>query len=294
MEMDEKEKKPFYDKDVELEVHLEGKTKESFLISLDDLQNLVSGINGISKYLIKKRFGKQARAKFGKEMQEVCSLGVKNVKGGSAILEIQAFPDGQQKLKPELKVESIMKEMIQLINTFQSNEENVPLETAPYFDNLTKPLTTEKATLNVSILSKGRVTLRTKKLTIKSRMNLQTILERKKLKGGIMYGVLKEINLKDYSAKIQLFNRKLEKFFFEQSLWETIRDLLESKVEVKFEGKGINKKMFEIKHVGSFQEKKKMTAKDLLESGVIGALKGRDDLKNSVEYAKKMAEDMLK
>jgi len=294
MEMEDKEKKPFCNKDVELEVHLEGKTKDSVLISLDDLQNLISGINGISKYLIKKKFGKQSRAKFDKEMQEVCSLGVKNVRPGSAILDIQAFPDGQQKLDPNLKIGNIMEEMIRLIDTFQSNEENVPLETAPYFDSLTKPLTTEESSLDVSILSDGKVTLKTKKLTIKSRRNIQTILERKKLRGGIMYGTLKEINLKDYSAKIQLFNKKLEKFSFEDSVWENIRDLLESKVEVKFEGKGTNKKMIEIKQVGSFQEKKKMTAKDLLESGVIGALKGRDDLKNSVEYAKKMADDLFK
>ena len=42
------------------------------------------------------------------------------------------------------------------------------------------------------------------------------------------------------------------------------------------------------------QEKDKMTAKDLLNSGVIGTLKHRDDLKDSVKYAKKLADDLFK
>ena len=87
---------------------------------------------------------------------------------------------------------------------------------------------------------------------------------------------------------------KLEKFYFEPHQWESIRDLLESKVEVKFEGKGFNRKMINIKTINSFQEKEKMTAKDLLNSGVIGALKHREDIKNSVEYAKKLADDLFK
>jgi hypothetical protein len=52
--------------------------------------------------------------------------------------------------------------------------------------------------------------------------------------------------------------------------------------------------MIGIKSINSFQDKQKMTAKDLLDSGIVGALKHREDIKNSVEYAKKLSDDLLK
>lgn len=135
---------------------------------------------------------------------------------------------------------------------------------------------------------------KTRKLTITSREKVQSILERRKLKGGVMYGLLKEINLKDYSAKIQLFNKKLEKFYFSESIWENIRDLLESKVEVKFEGKGFNKNLIEINKISSYQEKRKMTGKDLLDTGVFGIFRNRKDMVDAVEYSKKLADETFK
>jgi len=41
-------------------------------------------------------------------------------------------------------------------------------------------------------------------------------------------------------------------------------------------------------------EKKKMTAKDLLNLGVVGALKNREDIKDSVKYARKLGDDLFK
>ena len=227
-------------------------------------------------------------------MKEVCSLGVKTIKEGSAILELQAFPDGQQKLDSCFEVANIMKEMINMVNSFDSNPDKFPLDALPYLDSVTKPLDTEQALLEISILSNGKKTFTSKKLTFVSRKKIQTILERKKLKSGVMYGTLKEINLKNYSAKILLFDKKLETFFFESPVWEMVRDLLEYKVEVKFEGKGYNKKLIEIKEVGNYQQKRKMKGEDLLNMGVFGSMSYRDDLKDSVDYAKKLGDDAIK
>lgn len=120
------------------------------------------------------------------------------------------------------------------------------------------------------------------------------IKEHKDNKTYVMYGTLKEINLKNYSAKVQLFNKRLEPFLFDSSVWESVRDLLESKVEIKFEGKGYNKKLIEIKEVRSYQQKKKMTGEDLLNMGVFGSLSYRDDLRDSVDYARKLGDEALK
>ena len=187
-----------------------------------------------------------------------------------------------------------MQDTISIINEFQEDENKIPLELGPYFDSLTKPLNKEKSNLSFSLYSAGVIVIKSEVLTTTSRNKVQKILARKRLEGGIMYGLLKEINLKDYSSKLQLFNKKLEKFYFDKDFWEKIRDLLQQKVEVRFEGKGYNKKMIDIKILSSFQEKQKMTVKDLLNSGVVGALKHRTDIKDSVEYSKKLADDLLK
>jgi len=279
---------------IKVEVHLEGKSSNSNIISLDDLQNLIAGINGLSKYLIKRKLGKGVKSRFDREMQEICSLGLKGIKQGSAILELNAFPDGQQKLDTKVNVQSVMQEMAKFIDELDIDAKQIPLEVAHYLDNLTKPLNKKEATLEVSVFSNGNLITKTRKLTITSRKKIQLILERRKLKGGVMYGLLKEINLKEYSAKVQLFNKKLEKFYFNESVWESIRDLLESKVEIKFEGKGINKNLLGIKEVGSYQEKRKMTGKDLIDMGVFGTLKHRKDMEDSVGYAKKLADDTFK
>lgn len=291
--MKNKEQNKKYE-EVKVEVHLNGKSSKSSLISLDDLQNLIAGINGLSKYLIKKKLGKGLKSRFDKEMQEICSLGLKNIRSGSAVLELNAFPEGQQKLGFGIDVKSIMEEMTTVIDELDIDEEHVPLEVAHYLDNLTKPLNNEDANLEISVFSKNVLIKRTKKLTINSRKKVQLILDRKKLKSGVMYGLLKELNLKDYSAKVQLLNQKLEKFYFNDSLWESIRDLLESKVEIKFEGKGMNKNLLEIKKIDNYQEKRKMTGKDLLEMGVLGTFEHRKDMGDSVAYAKKLAEDIFK
>lgn len=279
---------------IELEVHLEGKNSKNILISLDDLQNLVIGINGLSKFLVKKKFGKESRARFGKEMKEICSLGVKDIKKGSAILELQAFPEGQQKIDPQFEVSSIMKELINLVNNFDSDPDTFPLDALPYLDSFTKPLMDKQAELEISIIYNGKKTLTSKKLNFISRGKIQNILERKRLTGGTMYGNLKEINLKNYSTKIQLFNKKLETFYFDPEKWENVRDLLQLKVEVRFEGKRDNKKLIEIKEIKSYQDKKNMTGKDLLDMGIFGVLSNRDDLKNSLEYARKLGDEAFK
>ena len=187
-----------------------------------------------------------------------------------------------------------MKDMINLVDGLEEDENKIPIEVAHYLDNLTKPLNEEKSTLEFNLYSSGTLLLQSKKLTISSRNKVQRIIERKRIVGGVMYGLLKEINLKDYSAKIELFNKRLEKFLFEENVWENVRDLLEEKVEVKFEGKGVNKKLISIKTISNLQQKQKMTAKDLLSSGVFGSMKGREDLKDSVGYAKKLADDLFK
>ena len=66
--------------EVKLEVHLEGKYCNKNIISLDDLQNLIAGVNGLSKYVTRKKLGKDVKSRLDKEAKEICTLGVKDIK----------------------------------------------------------------------------------------------------------------------------------------------------------------------------------------------------------------------
>ena len=142
---------------VKFKVHLEGKDCNTNIISLDDLQNLVAGVNGLSKYVTRQKLGKNIKSKLDKEAREICTLGVKDITKGSAILEIEAYPDGQQKLDENVNTEIIMRETIRLINDFQDDESKIPIELGPYFDSLTKPLNKEESKLvaNKTVKTKG-------------------------------------------------------------------------------------------------------------------------------------------
>lgn len=292
--MDQKNEK-YSVEPVKLRVNLIGKRVDTgIIISLDDLQSLVSGLNGLSKYVTKKYLGRDLKAKYAKEMKEICSLGLTDLKKGSAILEIEAFPCGQQKLAGYVNPENIMQETIKLIDNLEGDGKRVPLEVAPHLDNITKPLSIQGTRLNFGVYQKEKLLYKSHELDYSSRKIVQQILERKKLSGGVMYGTLKVINLKDYSAKVQLLNMQLERFLFEPGSWENIRDLLESKVEVRYEGKGNNKRLIDIKTVRSLQEKQQMTARDVMDSNIFGSLKNREDFVNSVEYSRKMADNLFK
>lgn len=73
--------------------------------------------------------------------------------------------------------------------------------------------------------------------------------------------------------------------------FSTIIDKLHHEAYCKTKNQQPQKTGDEIKQVG---EKGKMTAKDLLDSGVVGVLKNRKDIKDSVEYSKKLSDDLLK
>jgi len=54
------------------------------------------------------------------------------------------------------------------------------------------------------------------------------------------------------------------------------------------------KQSFSPQALAQNQEKKKLTAKDILDSDMLGALKGKGESFNSIEYAKELADDMFK
>jgi len=47
------------------------------------------------------------------------------------------------------------------------------------------------------------------------------------------------------------------------------------------------------KEIRNYQEKKKMTGEDLLNMGIFGSMSYRDDLKDSVNYARKLGDEAL-
>lgn len=52
--------------------------------------------------------------------------------------------------------------------------------------------------------------------------------------------------------------------------------------------------IFQVPYIEHNKKKKPMTAKDLLESGIIGKLAHRKDITNSLEYSKKLREEVIK
>ncbi|HAB52195.1 MAG TPA: hypothetical protein DCE80_08520 [Ignavibacteriales bacterium] len=138
--------------DIELVVHLEGKSSNSQLISLDDLTNLAAGINGLTHQIIKNKVGK---ARTSEQIKNLCLLGISKIKKGSAVLQISARQIGQ--LKIGLDTENILSDVIESMNKIENNDiTSIDSQIFPYLDLITKPLTSENSKLNIDLYSKSK------------------------------------------------------------------------------------------------------------------------------------------
>ncbi|HLC33197.1 MAG TPA: hypothetical protein VJJ82_05190 [Candidatus Nanoarchaeia archaeon] len=278
---------------VDLKVHLVGKSTEKELISLEDLANLASGINGIANHIIKNRMGKARRTE---GMKEVCSLGLSAIQSGSVTLVIRAAPDGQTKLT--LDVGEVMSQVIDTLNEVDSGKfDNVDPRILPHIDLLTKPLSTPNAKLDLNLCQDNKVLAKSKVLTSNTRKRVSEALRTYKIQSGTISGRLIEINLKTYSFQIQTLISQ-EKIRFDPNQADSVRSFLGKTVEVSFERESVSSKerrLLEIKEAGlSMSKKKEMTAKDFLESGLIGKLSHRKDIHDSVEYSRMLRDEVFR
>ena len=276
-----------------LSIHLLGKSTNSQLINLEDLANIAAGINGLARHIIKTKIGRQ---RTNEEVKRLCNLGISDIKKGSTILEVVAEEKGQLKL--DVSIEQIMRELIQKINEFEKNElEDADPQTFVFLDMLTRPLNSADSKLNLKVFSGSDLITESKTLDSATHEKVKKALKTFKITSGVLVGTLTEINLKTYSFQVQTIY-KLERIFFEPNYADTIITLLRRNVEVTFEResqRSRKRKLIDVRGLGvktSFT-KKMMTATDLLESGVIGKLAHRKDVSDSVEYVTKLREDFF-
>lgn len=276
-----------------LNIHLLGKSMNSQLISLEDLSNIASGINGLARYIIKTKIGRQ---RTNEEVRRLCTLGISGIKKGSAILEIVPQEKGQLKL--DLNVETVMKELIQKINEFEKGKlEEADPQTFVYLDMLTRPLDSSESRLDLKLYLGKSLVVSSETLDSATHEKVKKALKTFKITSGVIVGTLTEINLKTYSFQIQTIY-ELERIFFEPSYADTIIFLLRKNVEVTFEresNKSKNRKLIDIRGLGiKSSSKKTMTARDVIDSGIIGKLSHRKDILDSVEYSKKLRDEVFK
>lgn len=276
-----------------LALHLQGKSTKSMLISLEDLQDIASGVNGLANYFIRKKLGLASRGRFDKTTKAAFSLGISSLKPtGSVTLEVMAYGK-QDQLESESKIRplELFTDLVDSIESLKNEKISaIPLDIVPYLDSITKPLD-DGATLDGGIYVSGKRIKEIQIMTSVIRVRVQELLEKRRITSEKLYGTLKILNLRDYSAKIQTFS-KLEIFHFDSSEWQTIRDLLQSRVEVTVETEDKGRNLISIKPIESFQEKREMTPADLLNSGIIGLLEHRQDI-NAIEYSEKLANEVF-
>ncbi len=278
---------------VSLSVHLKGKSSNSQLINLEDLSNLTAGIDGLVHHIVKTKIGK---ARTNEEVKRLCLLGISQLREGSAIIDISVRQNGQAKLGFSTK--DILSEMIGIMNyADDKNLETVEKRVYPYLDLITKPLDSEKAKLELKLYIDKREVQSSKTFTVETRKRVQEEFRTFQIQSGILNGILTEVNFKNYSFQVQTF-LKLEKIHFESKYAEKIISLLRKNVEVAFERESVKSKeknLIEIKEAGiKLIDKKTMTAKDLLESGIIGKLSHRKDILDSVEYSKSLRNEVFR
>ncbi|MCL4381194.1 hypothetical protein M1141_02880 [Candidatus Marsarchaeota archaeon] len=286
--------------DTTLEIHLKGKYKKNnkkknkILISLDDLENIVNGINGLTKQITKQLIAKD-KTYFSKELKNIFSMGLVNIEEGSAILDFSGFrQDEQATMDENLKPDYITSQVFNYINNLEISENKLHLDEAIYLNLLLKPITNKHVSIEISTYKNQKQIIKPKKLNFESKQKLQTLIDNKKLiYGEEIYGLLKELNIKDYSLQLQLYDYSMEKVYFDQNKWEQIRDMLGSKVKINLTKSKSVKTMLTIEPIQNFQEKKSMTGKDLLDSGLFGILKNNEEMKDSVAFAKKLANEVF-
>ncbi len=284
-----------------IEVVLKGKEKKNnVIISLDDLESIINGINSLTKHIAKEVIAKDERYSnrkyFSKELKELFSMGLVEInESQSTVLDFSGFKsERQDTLIDSTKPEHITNQVADYIKNIDISENKLHLDEALLLSSILSPLTNDNEYIQLSAYQGKKKLFTPKKLTFKDKQQLQSLINNRKLiYGEEIYGILKEINIKDYSLKLQLFNNSMEKIYFEPKDWETVRDMLSSKVKISITQSQKTKTMLTIERIGSFQEKKPMSSNDILKSGLVGILKNEDGMKNSVEFAKKLAEEVF-
>ena len=284
-----------------IEVVLKGKEKKNnVIISLDDLESIINGINSLTKHIATEVIAKDERYSnrkyFSKELKELFSMGLVEInESQSTVLDFSGFKsERQDTLIDSTKPEHITNQVADYIKNIDISENKLHLDEALLLSSILSPLTNDNEYIQLSAYQGKKKLFTPKKLTFKDKQQLQSLINNRKLiYGEEIYGILKEINIKDYSLKLQLFNNSMEKIYFEPKDWETVRDMLSSKVKISITQSQKTKTMLTIERIGSFQEKKPMSSNDILKSGLVGILKNEDGMKNSVEFAKKLAEEVF-
>ena len=97
----------------------------------------------------------------------------------------------------------------------------------------------------------------------------------------------------DLNYTRNVFRHYIQMTGLNETYGETVRDMLGSKVRINIAQSKRIKTMLYIEAIESFQEKKPFTAKELLHGNLFGMLKNDNELKDSVAYAKKLAEEVF-
>lgn len=283
-----------------LELTLKGKSKKNnILISLDDLEDIIIGINGLTKHIAKQLLAKDKKYSekkyFSKELKEVYSMGLISIRSGSSVLDFTGFrQQNQDIIDTTMKSDYITDKVVNYMRNISINENELHLEEALHLSSILKPLNKNGESLEISAFKNNSRLFAPKILTFKSKQHLQYIIDKRKLiYGEEIYGTLKELNIKDYSLQLQLYDNSMQKIYFEQKHWEKIRDMLGSKVRIALADSKKTKNMISIEAIESFKDKKSFKASELLDNNIFGILKNENEMKDSVTFAKKLADEVF-